>query len=66
MYIVAAYLTGSVLFTLHYLYLQYQELPLKPKTLTEPGQATSDVENMLYSQQVMKWKGEFTIDHTAV
>ncbi|KAF9356517.1 hypothetical protein BGX34_009906 [Mortierella sp. NVP85] len=59
-YVVAAYLTGPVLFTLHCLHSQYQEsqpgLPIKPKTLTELGQATFDVENMLYSQQVMKWR----------
>ncbi|KAF8928627.1 hypothetical protein BGZ58_009535, partial [Dissophora ornata] len=50
-YAVVAYLTGSVLFTLHNLFTQYQESqpssPIKPKTLTEPGQATFDVENIV-------------------
>ncbi|KAF9354351.1 hypothetical protein BGX26_007825 [Mortierella sp. AD094] len=58
-YAVVAYLSGSVLFTLHYLFSQYpnsQPAPsVKPRTLTEPGQTTFDVENIVYSQQVMKW-----------
>ncbi|KAG0368007.1 hypothetical protein BGZ54_002863 [Gamsiella multidivaricata] len=58
-YVAIVYLAGSVLFTLHHLFAQYQDSPalvaVKPKALTEPGQTTFDVENMIYSQQVMKW-----------
>lgn len=61
-YVVVLYLAASVLFTLLYLWSQYQEsqptTSIKPKTLTEPGQAAFDVENIVYSQQVMRWKTE--------
>ncbi|GJJ71402.1 hypothetical protein EMPS_03752 [Entomortierella parvispora] len=59
-YLVLAYLAGSVLFTIHFFFLQYrgsQPTPsVKPRTMTEQGQATFDVENIMYSQQIMKWK----------
>lgn len=55
-----AYLAGSVLFTIHYFASQYrnsQPVPVvKPKVMTEPGMGTFDVENILYSQQVMNWQ----------
>ena len=57
------YLAGSVLFTIHYFASQYQNSQLvtvvKPKVMTEPGMGTFDVENILYSQQVMKWQSKF-------
>lgn len=61
-YLVLAYLVGSVLFTLHFFFLQYrgpQPAPaIKPRTMTEQGQATFDVENIMYSPQIMKWKSK--------
>ncbi|ORZ10658.1 glycosyl-transferase for dystroglycan-domain-containing protein [Lobosporangium transversale] len=61
-YAAAVYLLGSVLFTLYSLFPQYKEPQpepsIKPKRLTEPGQATFDVENILYSQQIMTWKSK--------
>lgn len=58
-----AYLAGSVLFTIHYFASQYrnsQPVPVvKPKVMTEPGMGTFDVENILYSQQVMNWQSRF-------
>ncbi|KAG0215583.1 hypothetical protein BGX33_001086 [Mortierella sp. NVP41] len=54
------YLTGSVLFTIHYFCSQYQDsrpVPVvKPKIMTESGMGTFDVENILYTQQVMNWR----------
>src|SRR5690554_2229128 len=62
-YLVVDYLTGSVLFTIQYFFLQYDgsqpSTPIKPRAMTEPGQATFDVENIVYSQQTMKWKSKY-------
>ncbi|KAG9326716.1 hypothetical protein KVV02_002912 [Mortierella alpina] len=59
-YCAVAYLAGSVLFTIRFLFVQYKEsqptLAMKPRTMTEPGQATFDVENIVYSPQIMTWK----------
>ncbi|KAF9905276.1 hypothetical protein EC991_001875 [Linnemannia zychae] len=69
------YLTGSVLFTLYYVFVRYGEPQLnhitKPRALVEPGQATFDVESMVYSKQIMNWKTpgtypEHPIDEDAV
>lgn len=58
-----AYLVGSVLFTIHYFYTEYQDAQpapaIRPRTMTEQGQATFDVENIHYSSQIMKWKSTF-------
>ncbi|KAG0030301.1 hypothetical protein BGZ81_002838 [Podila clonocystis] len=62
-----AYLVGSVLFTIHYFYTEYQDAQpaptLRPKTMTEQGQATFDVENIHYSSQIMKWKTPGHAEH---
>ncbi|KAF9571941.1 hypothetical protein EC968_010534 [Mortierella alpina] len=59
-YCAVAYLAGSVLFTIRFLFVQYKESQptpaIKPRTMTEPGQATFDVENIVYSPQIMSWK----------
>lgn len=62
-YGVLSYLVGSVLFTIHYFYTEYQDAqpvsPIRPRTMTEQGQATFDVENIHYSPQIMKWKSMY-------
>ncbi|KAG0302543.1 hypothetical protein BGZ97_002310 [Linnemannia gamsii] len=54
------YLAGSVIFTLHYVFVRYGDpqsnQAAKQRSLVEPGQATFDVESMVYSNQVMNWK----------
>ncbi|KAG0313539.1 hypothetical protein BGZ99_008824 [Dissophora globulifera] len=59
-YAVVTYLSASVFFTVHHFFVQYQDAqplpPVRPKTMTEPGQGTFDVENIIYSQQIMTWK----------
>ncbi|KAG0197575.1 hypothetical protein BGX28_008969 [Mortierella sp. GBA30] len=55
-----AYLGASVLFTMHFLVIEYQGSQsiqnIQPRSLTEPGQATFEVQHMIYSQQVINWK----------
>ncbi|KAG0308283.1 hypothetical protein BGZ98_008454 [Dissophora globulifera] len=58
---VVAYLAASVLFTLHSYFLQGQDLTsstqhLIARSWTKPGQAVFDVDNIVYSNQVMNWK----------
>ncbi|KAG0201900.1 hypothetical protein BGX28_005413 [Mortierella sp. GBA30] len=74
-YIAVTYLVGSVLFSIRFFLLQYTESQptqaLKLRMATEPGQATFDVENIIYSQQIMTWKTpagypEHEIDEDAV
>lgn len=59
---VLVYLAGSVIFTLYYVFVRYGDPQLnqagKPRSLVEPGQATFDVESMVYSNQVMNWKSK--------
>ncbi|KAF9386017.1 hypothetical protein CPB97_004206 [Podila verticillata] len=66
-YGVLSYLVGSVLFTIHYFYTEYQDAqpvsPIRPRTMTEQGQATFDVENIHYSPQIMKWKTPGHAEH---
>jgi glycosyltransferase-like protein LARGE len=56
------YLAGSVIFTLHYVFVRYGDpqsnQAAKQRSLVEPGQATFDVESMVYSNQVMNWKSK--------
>ncbi|KAF9920860.1 hypothetical protein FBU30_009195 [Linnemannia zychae] len=57
---ILVYLAGSVIFTLCYVFVHYGDPQLsqaaKLRSPVETGQATFDVESMLYSNQIMDWK----------
>jgi len=60
------YLTGSVLYTVHYGITSYSSSSsssgtvqdVRPRMLTEPGQAIFEMDSIVHSDQIVEWKSK--------